>query len=71
MHNKLISLSHLLHFMDPELHRTFTSLGLSDMPFAHRWLHLAFKRDFSFDQVRMLYTVAEELTWRQPGHVPL
>ncbi|XP_062222237.1 uncharacterized protein LOC133921402 [Phragmites australis] len=57
MHAQLIALSKLVELLDPPLHNYFRQNDCLNYYFCFRWVLIQFKREFSFDQILLLWEV--------------
>jgi len=57
MKGQLSTLQQLIAVMDPELHAHLEKTGSLNLFFCFRWILIAFKREFAFDQVIRLWEV--------------
>jgi hypothetical protein len=57
MKRQLSTLQQLIAVMDPELHAHLEKTGSLNLFFCFRWILIAFKREFAFDQVIRLWEV--------------
>lgn len=57
MHAQLLGLSKLVELLDPSLHNYFRQNDCLNYFFCFRWVLIQFKREFSFDQVMLLWEV--------------
>ncbi|KQK00976.1 TBC1 domain family member 15 [Brachypodium distachyon] len=61
MHAQLLALSKLVELLDPPLHNYFRQNDCLNYFFCFRWVLIQFKREFSFDQIMLLW----EVLWTQ------
>jgi len=57
MHAQLLALSKLVELLDPSLHNYFRQNDCLNYFFCFRWVLIQFKREFSFDQIMLLWEV--------------
>ncbi|KAF7090640.1 hypothetical protein CFC21_093362 [Triticum aestivum] len=57
MHAQLLGLSKLVELLDPSLHNYFRQNDCLNYFFCFRWVLIQFKREFSFDQIMLLWEV--------------
>ena len=57
MKKQLSTLQQLLAVMDPELYRHFEKTDSLNLFFCFRWVLIAFKREFPFEEVERLWEV--------------
>ena len=57
MKKKLLSLQQLISVMDPELYRHLDKADGLNLFFCFRWILIAFKREFPFEDVLRLWEV--------------
>ncbi|KAL6633680.1 hypothetical protein ACP70R_026351 [Stipagrostis hirtigluma subsp. patula] len=57
MHAQLLALSKLVELLDPPLHNYFRQNDCLNYFFCFRWVLIQFKREFSFDQIMLLWEV--------------
>ncbi|KZO95167.1 RabGAP/TBC [Calocera viscosa TUFC12733] len=57
MKKQLLTLQQLIAVMDPELYRHLEKTDSLNLFFCFRWILIAFKREFSFDEVMRLWEV--------------
>uniref|UniRef100_J3LGD0 TBC1 domain family member 15 n=2 Tax=Oryza brachyantha TaxID=4533 RepID=J3LGD0_ORYBR len=57
MHAQLLALSKLVELLDPALHNYFRQNDCLNYFFCFRWVLIQFKREFSFDQILLLWEV--------------
>jgi hypothetical protein len=62
MKRQLSTLQQLIAVMDPELHAHLEKTGSLNLFFCFRWILIAFKREFAFDQVIRLWEVSPHIT---------
>lgn len=62
MKRQLSTLQQLIAVMDPELHAHLEKTGSLNLFFCFRWILIAFKREFAFDQVIRLWEVCHSNT---------
>jgi len=60
MKRQLSTLQQLIAVMDPELHDHLEKTGSLNLFFCFRWILIAFKREFAFDQVIRLWEVCPQ-----------
>ena len=59
MRRQLRDLHLLIELINPDLWDDFVAKGSSDLYFCFRWLLVRFKREFSFEDIKMLWEVSE------------
>ncbi|CAO1942028.1 unnamed protein product [Urochloa humidicola] len=57
MHAQLLALSKLVELLDPPLHNYFRQNDCLNYFFCFRWVLIQFKREFTFDQIMLLWEV--------------
>ncbi|RIA92634.1 rab-GTPase-TBC domain-containing protein [Glomus cerebriforme] len=57
MRNQLLTLDHLIQFMDPRLHKHLQKTDSLNLFFCFRWILIWFKREFKWDEVLYLWEV--------------
>ncbi|WVZ73988.1 hypothetical protein U9M48_022229 [Paspalum notatum var. saurae] len=57
MHAQLLALSKLVELLDPPLHNYFRQNDCLNYFFCFRWVLIQFKREFSFEQIMLLWEV--------------
>uniref|UniRef100_A0A0E0GC03 TBC1 domain family member 15 n=1 Tax=Oryza nivara TaxID=4536 RepID=A0A0E0GC03_ORYNI len=71
MHAQLLALSKLVELLDPQLHNYFRKNDCLNYFFCFRWVLIQFKREFSFDQIMLLWEVLWTHYWSEHFHLYL